>query len=72
MLAAAALVGISIANERSTTTLLKSANPGWGYHEIKEHLLDSGTPQEQLAAVGQSASLLNVDRAAYDQYLSTL
>ena len=43
--------------------LVKSSNPGWGYHEIREHLLVSGTPQEPLAGLCQSASLLNVDQA---------
>lgn len=43
--------------------LVKSVNPGWGYHEIREHLLVSGTRQEHLAGVCQSSSLLNVDHA---------
>ena len=43
--------------------LVKSVNPGWGYHEIREHLLVSGTPQAHLADACQSASLLNVDQA---------
>lgn len=42
--------------------LVKAVNPGWGYHEIKEHLLASGTPQPQLA--GQClGGLLNVGDA---------
>jgi len=43
--------------------LVKSVNPGWGYHEIKEHLLVSGTPREHLADRCQVATLLNVENA---------
>jgi subtilisin family serine protease len=43
--------------------LVKSLNPGWGYHEIKEHLLASGTPRESLAGHCQDGHLLNVAHA---------
>jgi hypothetical protein len=43
--------------------LVKSVNPGWGYLEIKEHLLVSGTRHDHLAGVCQSACRLNVDQA---------
>jgi hypothetical protein len=43
--------------------LVKSVNPGWGYLEIKEHLLVSGTRHEHLAAHCRSACRLNVDHA---------
>ena len=42
--------------------LVKAVNPGWGYHEIKEHLLASGTPQPQLAGYCLGG-LLNVGDA---------
>jgi subtilisin family serine protease len=42
--------------------LVKTVNPGWGYHEIKEHLLSSGTPQPQLAG-HTLGGLLNVGDA---------
>jgi subtilisin family serine protease len=43
--------------------LVKSLNPGWGYHEIKEHLLVCGTPQEHLGASCQNGQVLNVANA---------
>ena len=43
--------------------LVKSQNPGWGYHEIKEHLLASGTPRESLAGHCPNGHLLNVANA---------
>jgi hypothetical protein len=43
--------------------LVKSLNPSWGFHELKEHLLASGTPLPQLQGKCQSASVLNVANA---------
>lgn len=43
--------------------LVKSLNPGWGYHEIREHLLVCGTPQAQLAQHCQTGRVLNVANA---------
>jgi subtilisin family serine protease len=43
--------------------LVKAQNPAWGYHEIKEHLLASGTPHPELAALCHTARLLNVGNA---------
>ncbi|HUQ10705.1 MAG TPA: S8 family serine peptidase [Steroidobacteraceae bacterium] len=43
--------------------LVKSLNPGWGYLEIKEHLLSSGTPRESLADHCHNGHLLNVAHA---------
>jgi subtilisin family serine protease len=54
---------MSAAYVSGCAALVKSVNPGWGYHEIKEHLLVSGTPQEHLASGGQAGTLLNVENA---------
>lgn len=43
--------------------LVKALNPGWGYHEIKEHLLASGTSQSHLAAHCVGGQVLNVANA---------
>lgn len=43
--------------------LVKAMNPGWGYLEIKEHLLASGTPQAHLAGQCLNAQTLNVANA---------
>jgi subtilisin family serine protease len=43
--------------------LVKSLNPGWGYHEIREHLLASATPREPLAGRCQTGQMLNVANA---------
>jgi subtilisin family serine protease len=43
--------------------LLKALNPGWGYHELKEHLLASGTPCPELAGKCQTSNVLNVANA---------
>ena len=43
--------------------LVKSVNPGWGYLEIKEHLLASGAPQPTLADHCASGHLLDVAQA---------
>jgi subtilisin family serine protease len=43
--------------------LIKTLNPGWGYHEIKEHLVASATPQEGLATHCRHGALLNVAHA---------
>jgi subtilisin family serine protease len=40
--------------------LIKSLNPGWGYHELREHLLVSGTARPELAGRCQDDKLLNV------------
>jgi subtilisin family serine protease len=43
--------------------LVKTLNPGWGYHEIKEHLLASGTSQSHLAEHCVGGQVLNVANA---------
>jgi hypothetical protein len=43
--------------------LVKALNPAWGYHEIKEHLLASGTPHPHLKDKCQSGRILNVANA---------
>jgi subtilisin family serine protease len=43
--------------------LVKALNPSWGYHEIKEHLLASGTAHPLLAGSCQTGSVLNVANA---------
>lgn len=40
--------------------LVKALNPGWGYHELREHLMVSGTPRAELADRSQEGKLLNV------------
>jgi subtilisin family serine protease len=43
--------------------LLKTLNPAWGYHELKEHLLASCTVRPELEGRCQSAAVLNVANA---------
>jgi subtilisin family serine protease len=43
--------------------LLKSLNPGWGYHEIKEHLVVSGMPNAAPAGSCRGGRVLNVAHA---------
>ena len=43
--------------------LVKALNPGWGYHELKEHLVVSGTANPALAGVCQGGRILNVAQA---------
>jgi subtilisin family serine protease len=43
--------------------LVKTLNPAWGYHEIKEHLLASCTVHPELEGRCQSAAVLNVANA---------
>jgi subtilisin family serine protease len=43
--------------------LVKSLNPGWGYHEIKEHLVASATPHQSLAQSCRHGAALNVAHA---------
>lgn len=43
--------------------LVKALNPSWGFHELKEHLLASGTPLPHLEGKCQTASVLNVANA---------
>jgi len=40
--------------------LVKALNPGWGYHELKEHLVVSGSVNPTLADVCQGGRMLNV------------
>ena len=40
--------------------LVKSLNPGWGYHELREHLLVSGATRAELAGKCRDGKLLNV------------
>jgi len=43
--------------------LLKSVNPGWGYHELKEHLIASGTPRPELVGQCHTGNMLNIANA---------
>jgi hypothetical protein len=43
--------------------LIKSLNPGWGYHELREHLLLSGTMRPEVEDKCQGGKLLNVANA---------
>ena len=43
--------------------LVKALNPGWGYHEIKEHLIVSATPRPELEGKCRSGSMLSVANA---------
>ena len=40
--------------------LIKSLNPGWGYHELREHILSSGNARPELAGRTQDNKVLNV------------
>lgn len=40
--------------------LIKSANPGWGYHELREHLLISGTSHPELVGKSREGKVLDV------------
>jgi subtilisin family serine protease len=40
--------------------LVKALNPGWGYHELKEHLVVSGSADPALVGVCQGGRMLNV------------
>jgi len=40
--------------------LIKSLNPGWGYHELREHLLVSGTTRPELVGRCHEGKMLNV------------
>ncbi|HEV7606225.1 MAG TPA: S8 family serine peptidase [Steroidobacteraceae bacterium] len=43
--------------------LVKALNPGWGYHELKEHLLVSGTACAQLEGRCLTGSVLSIANA---------
>jgi hypothetical protein len=43
--------------------LIKSLNPAWGYHEIREHLTVSATSRPELATACHEGKLLNVEHA---------
>jgi len=43
--------------------LVKALHPAWGYHEIKEHLLESSTSHPELEGRCLSAAILNVANA---------
>jgi len=43
--------------------LLKALNPGWGYHELKEHLFASCTIRPELAGKCRTSGVLNVANA---------
>ncbi len=40
--------------------LIKSLNPGWGYHELREHLLMSGKARAELADTSHDSRMLSV------------
>lgn len=52
--------GLGAAYVSGCAALIKSQNPGWGYHEIREHLIASGTARQELAAHCKGGSLLNI------------
>jgi subtilisin family serine protease len=43
--------------------LIKALNPGWGYHELREHMLVSGTARPELAGKCHDGRMLNVAEA---------
>jgi subtilisin family serine protease len=43
--------------------LVKALNPGWGYHELREHLLVSGTSRPGLAEISCEGRVLDVANA---------
>jgi subtilisin family serine protease len=43
--------------------LIKTLNPGWGYHELREHLVVSGTSRPGLAGICRDGKLLDVANA---------
>jgi hypothetical protein len=43
--------------------LIKALNPGWGYHELREHLLVSGTSRAELAGKCDDGRMLDVAHA---------
>ena len=43
--------------------LVKAMNPGWGYHELKEHLIVSGSAHPELRGKCQTGRALNVANA---------
>ena len=55
--------GIGAAYVSGCAALIKSLNPGWGYHEIKEHLLASANPHAELAGMSQGGRVLHVANA---------
>lgn len=59
------LVGAAIgaAYVSGCAALVKSLNPGWGYHEIKEHLVASSTVHDGLADSCRHSAALNVAQA---------
>jgi hypothetical protein len=51
--------------------LVKALNPGWGYHEIKEHLLASANPANRLLDVASAViGPLQLDCAPEEQWSS--
>jgi len=55
--------GIGAPYVSGCAALLKSLNPGWGYHELKDHLLSSGTPRAELVGKCHTGNLLNIAHA---------
>jgi subtilisin family serine protease len=55
--------GIGAPYVSGCAALIKALNPGWGYHEIKEHLLASGVSRPELAGHCQTSSILSVANA---------
>jgi subtilisin family serine protease len=43
--------------------LIKALNPGWGYLELREHLMGSGSPRPELAERSHGGKLLDVANA---------
>jgi subtilisin family serine protease len=43
--------------------LVKALNPGWGYHELREHLMVSGTTRPELTGRCHDGKLLSVENA---------
>jgi subtilisin family serine protease len=55
--------GLGAPHVAGCAALIKSLNPAWGYHEIKEHLLSSATVVSELAGRCQTGAVLNAAHA---------
>jgi hypothetical protein len=56
-------VSLGAAYVSGCAALVKTLNPGWGYHELREHLMVSGTVHPELAGRCREDKLLNVAHA---------
>jgi len=55
--------GLGAPHVAGCAALIKSLNPAWGYHEIREHLLSSATVVSELARRCQAGAVLNAAHA---------